>query len=376
MDTAVGSQGHSAADAKQDLLAQLRRILSHSLGSNLLPTRGQDGSSWKVDWPLTAVLLPGLMILSSTLYRLMEGEIDSYRRLYLKLIAIQAWGLVFVWGATWIAWNVKTSILKLVEDDLAPEISADSMARAARSLQKRPDRPWRWVLSATLLWCVLGGSAMAWDLGIFQGRARGISLLIFWIWWLSFALIYAMAIKLGFAATFYWDLVQGYRGADLDSYPLTPAEAPVIRLTLRIGSEPLGFMVITALYLMTLVFWIRDLPWFLVVNLAICLLSSIGLGAAVYWRAYTRLADLIRERRARTLREIEARLAQLYAAPPGESESKNFELLLNLHSQVVGRSPGLGALEILKLAGPLLPQLIALVTAIASLALGSDAKPE
>lgn len=352
-------------EERERLVAALRMTLRHSLGSSLVSSSVDpcdDRPNWQVDWSITAVVIPLLLVASIALLAYPLPPEFKYR----QLVPLQVWGTAFLWLVTWLAWLTKRSVIDRFVRELLPVLSVKSIRRVEEQLgEVRKRQRWPLTVAATVPVSGVVGLAMARDLGWFTcPPCDWPRVTMFWIWLLSYALVFAAAIKLGIAATFHGDVVSAFDAADLADHPLTPDQAPLIRSTLRVSSEMLGFAAVTALYLATLVLWLRGLRWFLVTDLTICLLASIGTGAILYVRVNRRLVHLIEDRRGLTLGLIEAELWPLTRPPVAAgSDAKEIERLSALHAQVLGRNVGLGWRERLKLALPAIPPLLALLNA-------------
>lgn len=352
----------ATAGESESLIAALRHSLPHSLGSNLWrANRGGDLPSSVVDWRLTAVVIPALLLISLGLLWYPPTRELKYR----QLVMLQVWGSGFLWFVTWLGWLTKDAVVDLFERELAPALSAETKARAAALVKAWGKRRRRLLpaVAATVVGAGTAGTAIAYDLNWFtQPPADPLLALAFAVWLASYALVFLLAIRLGLATTFYGDIVRAFHLRDLQSHPLTPEQEPAIRSTLRVGSEMLGLALATALYQTTLVLWLRDLDWFLFVHLSVTLLASIGTGVVLYGQVNRRLVNLIEDRRALILSQVEAELWPLLIAAPGGAppDAEALKRLSALHQQVLARDPGLGWRERFKLALPALPPLLAL----------------
>ena len=335
----------------QNLSDAVDRILSYSLGSNLLRRvpwlhrPANDGPSWNVDWPWMT-LLAGAVLTSFILYR------ESY----LSLCRLNLWSVGFIILATPIAYHVKKSILGILREDVFPTMSDASCQRAADRMQNHysSTRIWKWTAFISASWTSVAAPALAYDLHRQSQFAVG----PLFLWLISFTVLISAA-KTGCNCTFYYAVCAGCVDEDLDGFPFAPAESPLVCGMERIGNWLIGFMTFTALYLASILLWIRPFPYFVLVTTTICLLASLGLGLVVYTRVSSRLADLISHRRQRSLRELQARLA---LTMHGERDS--FESAHDLFNSMLNQRLSIGVWKAVRGGWPILIQIVTLAVAI------------
>lgn len=345
------SSRQAKSPSHKNLSDAVDRILSYSLGSNLLRRVpwlhrfADDGPSWNVDWPWMTCLA-GAVLTSFFLYR----------ERYLSLCLLNLWSVGFITLATPIAYHVKKSILGILHEDVFPTMSDASCQRAADRMQNdySSARIWNWTALISASWASVAAPALAYDL--YRESQFAVGPLFLWL--VSFTVLISAA-KTGCNCTFYYAICAGCVDEDLDTFPFAPAESPLVRGMERIGNWLIGFMTFTALYLALLLRWIRFFPSFVLVTTTICLLASLGLGLVVYARVSSRLADLVFHRRERSLRELQARLAVTM-----QGNRAGFESAHDLFNSMLNQPPNIGVWKAVRGAWPILIQIITLAVAI------------
>lgn len=348
--TSVSSQDAESPSHK-NLSHAVDGILSYSLGSNLLRPApwlhrfADDGPSWNVDWPWMTFLAGA--VLASFIF---------YRESYLSLCLLNLWSVGFITLATPIAYHVKKSIVGILRDDVFPTMSDASCQRAADWMQDHysSTRIWKWTALISASWTSVAAPALAYDLHQRSQFAVG----PLFLWLVSFTVLISAA-KTGCNCTFYYAICAGCIDEDLDTFPFAPAESPLVRGMERIGNWLIGFMTFTALYLASILLWIRPFRYFVLVTTTICFLASLGLGLVVYTRVSSRLADLIFHRRQRSLGELQARLAKTM-----DGDRDSFESAHDLFNSMLNQRPNIGLSKTVRGAWPILIQIVTLAVAI------------
>lgn len=336
--------GEGEQSGRAELLNEVKRVLSHSLGSNILPARG-DGPSWKVDWPWMLVLALAVAL-----------SFGFYFDTHESLCWFNLWMFGFLLLAMPIAYWVKKSIVRILEDEAFRGMT-DEMATAATKLLRSnygPRALWTATAWISASWAIAAVTTLVYQLWMDENLAWTPVFL-----WLVCSFVLIPAAKVGVDCTFYLAISKASQPEDLDDFPLTPAESPLVRGLARVGNRLVGFMTFSALYFSLLLFWRGPLQWFVLVSLTIFLIGSLGLGIAVYARVTTRLADLVATRRRRTLRELQARLERT-----AKCDRDGFASAFDLFELVSARNPKIGVSAAARGLLPILIQIATLIIAI------------
>ncbi|MGH8647368.1 MAG: hypothetical protein ACREX4_24075 [Gammaproteobacteria bacterium] len=266
------------------------------------------------------------------------------------LINLSLWGSIYIMFASGTAQLTSSAVFRIIEKQIAPRLSPQTSNDIVRELDRRFSKRRILVVSSSLalIFVIVSAVLLSKDL------PTASTLEIIW-WSFGFFILYFLAAQVTDVARFYGVFAGNIAKDPKSLYPLDPRKSPVIVQIRQIGYRILLFWLGILSSVLTLLFFVEEVPMFLKFTVPVASVFSMLFGTLVFlkseydlWQVVNDVTIATQENLQMDIRGLLARRNELQT-----SEWERLSRLTTLHQDLPTSSSLISAIpSVLSMVAP------------------------